>query len=82
MMIQSEKKRVEKQPDMLPVPRWIRIPQAVKYSQLSRAFVYRLISAGKIKSISIKSEGKEKGVRLVDRESIEAYFESLAKESN
>jgi excisionase family DNA binding protein len=81
MVTQSERKNIENLSDNLPVPRWIRVPQAVKYSNLSRAFVYRLLAEGKIKSISLKGD-KKRGARLIDRESIDAYFDLLSEASN
>jgi len=56
-------------------PRWLRIPAAVKYSGLSRSRLYELISEGKIRSICVKShKGAERGVRLLDRESIDKFM--------
>jgi hypothetical protein len=58
-------------------PRWLRIPAAVKYSGLSRSMLYELLSAGKIRSISVKSQKwSQRGVRLIDRESIDLFMES------
>jgi predicted DNA-binding transcriptional regulator AlpA len=57
-------------------PRWLRIPAAVKYSGLSRSTLYELLSAGKIRSISVKSQKwAQRGIRLVDRESIDLFME-------
>jgi len=59
-------------------PRWLRIPSAVKYSGLSRSRLYELLAQGRIKSICLKSYSKAtRGVRLVDRESIDHFMESL-----
>jgi hypothetical protein len=56
-------------------PRWLRIPSAVKYSGLSRSRLYEL---ERIKSICLKSHhGALRGVRLVDRESIDLFMQSL-----
>jgi hypothetical protein len=57
-------------------PRWLRIPSAVKYSSLSRSRLYELMAKGRIKSICLKSHNKAlRGVRLVDRESIDLFME-------
>jgi predicted DNA-binding transcriptional regulator AlpA len=54
------------------VPRWLRIPAAVKYSGLCRSHLYELIAKRKIKSICLKSHKlNTRGVRLIDRESID-----------
>ena len=59
-------------------PRWLRIPSAVKYSGLSRSRLYELIVEGSIKSICLKSHRDAlRGVRLVDRESVDLFMESL-----
>jgi hypothetical protein len=61
-------------------PRWLRIPSAVKYSGLSRSRLYELMAKGRIKSICLKSHNKAlRGVRLVDRESIDLFMESLTE---
>ena len=62
-------------------PRWLRIPAAVKYSGLSRSRLYELISEGKIRSICLKSNKREeRGVRLLDRESIDSFMLALQSE--
>src|ERR1700746_832906 len=60
-------------------PRWLRIPVAVKYSGLSRSRPYELLSKGRIRSICVKSQKwAQCGVRLIDRESIDAFMEDQA----
>ena len=59
-------------------PRWLRIPAAVKYSGFSCARLYELLAQGRIKSICLKSHDNAlRGVRLVDKESIDLFMESL-----
>jgi hypothetical protein len=59
-------------------PRWLRIPSAVKYSGLSRSRLYALLAQGRIRSICLRSRRDAlRGVRLVDRESIDLFMESL-----
>ena len=59
-------------------PRWLRIPAAVKYSGLSRSRLYELISEKRIKSICVKArKGAARGVRLLDRESIDSFMLAL-----
>ena len=61
-------------------PRWLRMPSAVKYSGLSRSRLYELLGQRRIKSICLKSRNDAlRGVRLVDRESIDSFMESLQK---
>ena len=62
-------------------PRWLRIPAAVKYSGLSRSRLYELLSERKIRSICLKSHKEaERGVRLLDRESIDTFMLALQSE--
>jgi len=59
-------------------PRWLRIPSAVKYSGLSRSRLYELLAKGRIRSICLRSRRDAlRGVRLVDRESIDLFMEIL-----
>jgi hypothetical protein len=59
-------------------PRWLRIPSAVKYSGLSRSRLYELLAQGRIRSICLRSRRDAlRGVRLVDRESIDLFMDSL-----
>jgi hypothetical protein len=54
------------------IPRWLRVPAAVKYSGLCRSHLYDLIAKRKIRSICLKSHrDNARGVRLIDRESID-----------
>ena len=63
-------------------PRWLRIPSAVKYSGLSRSRLYELLAQERIKSVCLKSHhGALRGVRLVDRESIDLFMQSLQEVS-
>jgi hypothetical protein len=63
-------------------PRWLRIPAAVKYSGLSRSKLYELLAEGRIKSICVKSrKGAERGVRLLDRESVDSFMLGLLSET-
>jgi len=53
----------------------------IKYSGLSRSRLYELLSERKIRSICVKShKGAERGVRLLDRESIDTFMLALQSE--
>ena len=61
-------------------PRWLRMTSAVKDSGLSRSRLYELLGQRRIKSICLKSRNNAlRGVRLVDRESIDLFMESLQR---
>ena len=55
--------------------RWLRIPAATNYSGFSRARLYVLLAEGQIKSASIRARGKNRGIRVVDKESIDRFLE-------
>ena len=59
-------------------PRWSKVDAAVTYSGISRAVFYRILAQGKIRSSSLRSPGALRGIRLIDRASLEAYIESFA----
>ncbi len=61
-------------------PRWLRIPTATKYSGINRNRLYRLIAEGAIKTASLKEHrGAKRGLRLIDRFSLDLYLEKLSK---
>jgi hypothetical protein len=56
------------------MPRWLRINGAVRYSGLSRAKIYELISRGEIKTAVVRSRpDNERGIRLLDRYDIDHF---------
>jgi hypothetical protein len=61
-------------------PRWLRIDAAVKYSGISRSRLFRLIAEGQVRSASLKGHrGAKRGLRLIDRFSLDLYLEALAR---
>jgi len=68
-------------------PEWVRIPEAVKVSGLSRSSLYELIGSGKIKSFSNRARGSQRGIRLISYDSLlgfleDAYLASLEKDTD
>lgn len=59
-------------------PRWLKVDAAVIYSGISRVVLYRILAEGKIRSSSLRSSGALRGIRLIDRASLDAYIESCA----
>jgi hypothetical protein len=57
-------------------PRWLRVTAAAAYAGVSRAQLYLLLSKGQIKSASVSAHGRLRGIRVVDRLSIDAFLES------
>jgi hypothetical protein len=57
------------------LPRWLRMPVATHYSGISRSKLYELFAEGQIRAASVHSKGSKKGIRLIDRLSLDAYLE-------
>jgi hypothetical protein len=59
-------------------PRWLRIPEAVRYSGINRSRLFRLIRDGQIQSASLQERpGAKRGVRMIDRLSLDLLLERL-----
>ncbi|NBV85445.1 MAG: DNA-binding protein [Verrucomicrobia bacterium] len=56
-------------------PEWVRVPEAVKVSGLSRSSIYELIASGKIKSFSNRARGSQRGIRLISYDSLLGFLE-------
>jgi len=59
-------------------PRWLKVEAAVSYTGISRAVLYRILAEGKIRSSSLRARGASRGIRLIDRASLDAFIESFA----
>lgn len=60
---------------------WARLPKPGRHLEgLSRAYLYRLIGDGRVKSISIVPPGSRKGVRLVNIPSLRGFLSGVAAE--
>jgi excisionase family DNA binding protein len=59
-------------------PRWLRVPHAVAYSGISRSKLYELVTDGQIKAVSVQGKGSRKGIRLIDRISLDEFLERRA----
>lgn len=55
--------------------RWLRVHVATIYSGLSRARIYGLLADGQIRSASIRAKGRRRGIRVIDRLSIDEFIE-------
>jgi hypothetical protein len=55
-------------------PRWLKVPVAVSYSGLSRAKLYILMAEGLVKSASVRSRGRSRGIRVIDRLSLDEFL--------
>jgi replicative DNA helicase len=60
------------------VPRWLRVAAAVKYSGLSKSYLYPAITEGKIRSACLRAHGgASRGIRLIDRFSLDEFVGGL-----
>jgi hypothetical protein len=57
-------------------PEWGRVPQATQFFEIGRTKLYEWITAGKIKSTSLKERGQVRGTRLISFDSLAAYIET------
>lgn len=64
-------------------PEWLRLPDAVKFSGLSRSLLYQHFdyAGGKIKTRNIRQRNKIRGVRLVNVDSLREFIESEGGEA-
>jgi hypothetical protein len=66
-------------------PQWIRLPKPGQYETntgLTRSVLTRLCVEGKIKSISLRDDGKARGCRLVNLQSLIDHLELLENTQN
>jgi hypothetical protein len=62
-------------------PRYIRLSQALQLYPWRRAKLYELIREGRIKSFLLMEPGASRGLRLVDRYSMDEFLERAAEEA-
>jgi hypothetical protein len=68
--------------DGLPIrSRYLRVHQVLSWYPFKRAFFYDLLGRGLIKSFVLKDKGALRGIRLVDRDSIDQYLDVKAAEA-
>jgi hypothetical protein len=71
--------QVETLPEGVALPlRWIRVNQALQFYPWRRAKLYELMNSGAIKSFAYREPGKKSRMRLIDKDSIDAYLEQQA----
>jgi len=55
---------------------WLRIAGAIEFSNIGKTTLYELINDGSIKSSVIKKRGNTRGIRLIEKASLQAFLES------
>ena len=63
------------------LPEWLRPKEACKRFGMSRAYLYRLLGDGSIRSTCIRKRGALKGIRLISRDSLAAFIEASVEGS-
>lgn len=65
------------------VPVWLRVPDAVALTGISRSGLYELFDfvGGPIRTACIKRRSRTRGVRLIERRSLLSFVESCAGRS-
>ena len=63
-------------------PEWVRVPEAIRVSGLSRSSLYELIASGKIKSFSNRQRGAMRGIRLISYDGLMAYLENAYQQNS
>jgi hypothetical protein len=58
--------------------RYVRVEQALQIYPWKRAKLYQLMGRGVIRSFLLKERGSLRGIRLLDRDSIDQYLERQA----
>ena len=60
-------------------PKWIRLPDATRVSGMGRSLLYERIREGKIRSVCIRKKNNQRGVRLINVESLNAFIETFGR---
>ena len=58
--------------------RYLRVQQVLDFYPFKRAKLYEYLASGDIKSFVLKEKGAARGIRLIDRDSLDAFLESQA----
>lgn len=63
-------------------PEWLRVPSAELYSGIKTSQLYALMAAGEIVFFALKGRpGATRGIRFVNRKSIDTFFARKAAEA-
>jgi hypothetical protein len=58
-------------------PEWLRVRDAADYSGISQTELFRLCLQGEIQSVHKLRPGQVKGIRLINKPSLDAYVRSF-----
>jgi hypothetical protein len=57
---------------------WLRVPDAMHASGIGRSLLYELIRERKIKSVCLRKRNAQRGIRLINADSLNSFIESAA----
>jgi Helix-turn-helix domain len=79
MPLVSKQIDLETYPDGAPIrSRYLRVQKVLDFYPFKRAKLYEYLASGDIKSFVLKEKGALRGIRLIDRDSLDAFLESHA----
>jgi len=62
--------------------RYLRVQQVLDFYPFKRAKLYEYLASGDVKSFVLKEKGALRGIRLIDRDSLDAFLESHARRAD
>lgn len=63
------------------ISRYLRVRQVLQWYPFKSSKLYELLASGEIKSFVLKEKGAIRGIRLIDRDSLNAFLEQKAAEA-
>jgi hypothetical protein len=82
MPLASKQIHLETYPDRVTIrSRYLRVQQVLDFYPFKRAKLYEYLAPGDVKSFVLKEKGALRGIRLIDRDSLDAFLESHARRS-
>lgn len=81
-MATNAKIQIETYDDGTPIrSQYLRVREVLKFYPLRKSMLYQLMRSGKIKSFVIKHRSAQRGIRLIDRDSLDLYLKKEAEKS-
>ncbi len=68
-------------PEKIVRSKYLRVAQVLGAYPWKRSKLYELISKGEVKSFVLKEKGAIRGIRLIDKDSLDAYLEAKAAQA-
>lgn len=76
--MQAESPPVKQVRAELPRSKWIRVDETLNAYPLRRSILFRVLRSGKINTFILKDGTANRGIRLIDRESLDRYLQEEA----